>query len=182
MQITDDSELIKLFQKEEDREYVFRLIVDKYKEKLYRHIRSIVLDHYDTDDVLQETFLKVWRALPGFREESGLYTWLYRIATNETLSFLRKKKKHLLVSFTGIENKMAEKLTEDEYFNGDAVQLKLQKAVLTLPEKQKLIFNMKYFNEMKYEDMSAILNTSVGALKASYHHAVKKIEKYMNTD
>jgi len=182
MQIKDDSELIKLYRKGENQDYIFRLIIDKYKEKLYRHIRSILLDHFDTDDVLQNTFLKAWQALHGFREESGLYTWLYRIATNESLTFLRKKKRISILSLTGIENKMAEQLKEDIYFNGDNIKWKLQKAVLSLPEKQRLIFTMKYFNEMKYEDISSVLNTSVGALKASYHHAVKKIENYMNSD
>ena len=182
MQIHNDSDLIKLFQEGKNQDYIFRLIIDRYKERLYKHIRSILIDHYDTDDVLQNTFIKAWQALGNFREESGLYTWLYRIATNEALTFLRKKKRYTLVPFKSVEMRMAERLTEDEYFNGDALQLKLQKAVLSLPEKQRLVFNMKYFHEMKYEDMSAILETSVGALKASYHHAVKKIEKYMDPD
>jgi len=182
MNIKEDRELIKLFHQGKNQEYVFRLITDAYKEKLYRHIRSILLDHYDTDDVLQNTFLKAWQGLSKFREDSGLYTWLYRIATNETLTFLRNKRRHFLVSLTKIETRMADKLADDEYFNGDALQLKLQKAVLSLPEKQRIIFTMKYFNEMKYDEISAILNISVGALKASYHHAVKKIEKYINSD
>ena len=182
MQINNDSELIKLFQEGKSQDEIFRLIIEKYKERLYKLIRSILIDHYDTDDALQNTFIKAWEGLGNFRGEAGLYTWLYRIATNEALTFLRKKKRHTLVSFSSIEKKMAEKLTEVEYFNGDALQLKFQKAVLSLPEKQRLVFNMKYFHEMKYEDMSAILETSVGALKASYHHAVKKIEKYMDID
>ena len=174
-----DSELVKMFRDEEKRNYTFNLIVRRYQERLYWHIRKILLDHDDTDDVLQECFVKVWTALEGFREESGLFTWLYRIATNEALSFLKRKKRRAMFSLSDIEHKMSENLETDQYFNGDVLQLKFQKAILKLPEKQRLIFNMKYFDEMKYEEIAEILGTSVGALKASYHHAVKKIEKML---
>ena len=159
-----DSELVKMFRDEEKRNYTFNLIVRRYQERLYWHIRKILLDHDDTDDVLQECFVKVWTALEGFREESGLFTWLYRIATNEALSFLKRKKRRAMFSLSDIEHKMSENL---------------ETAILKLPEKQRLIFNMKYFDEMKYEEIAEILGTSVGALKASYHHAVKKIEKML---
>jgi len=174
-----DKELIGLFRKPDCREDAFNLIVQKYKEKLYWHIRKLLIDHYDTDDTLQNAFIKVWSALESFREEAGLYTWLYRIATNEALSFLKQKKRRLLLPLVDVEKHLSQVLDQDDYFNGDELQLKLQKAILTLPEKQRLVFNMKYFDEMKYEDMAEILETSIGALKASYHHAVKKIEKYI---
>jgi RNA polymerase sigma-70 factor (ECF subfamily) len=179
--ITDysDKDLMGLFRKTESRDYAFNLIVKKYQEKLYWHIRKLLIDHNDTDDTLQNTFIKVWTGLDNFREDSALYTWLYRIATNEALSFLNYKKRRFLLPLVDVEKQLSNTLENDEYFNGDELQLKLQKALLTLPEKQRVVFNLKYFDEMKYEDMAEILETSVGALKASYHHAVKKIEKYI---
>jgi RNA polymerase sigma factor (sigma-70 family) len=161
------------------RQQVFRVLVTRYQKKLYWHIRRMLVDHDDTDDVLQNTFIKVWRALDGFKEDAQLYTWLYRIATNETLSFIRQRKADLHVRFGDVEYTIESKLHDDNYFRGDEIQKKLQLAIQTLPEKQRLVFNMKYFEEMRYEDMSAVLETSVGALKASYHHAVKKIEAYI---
>ncbi len=177
-----DDELIGLFRDPDKREYAFNLIVLKFQERLYWHIRKILINHEDTDDILQDTFIKVWNGLENFRQDSGLYTWLYRIATNEALTFLAKKKRRYLLPLVSVEKKLSESLDADEYFSGDELQLKLQKALLTLPEKQRIVFNMKYFDEMKYEDMAEILKTSVGALKASFHHAVKKIEKYMLED
>lgn len=174
-----DKELLALFRKSESRDYAFNLIVRKYQEKLYWHIRKLIIDHQDTDDTLQNTFIKVWNGLDRFREDSSLFTWLYRIATNEALSFLKSKKRRFLLPLVDVENQLANTLENDEYFNGDELQLKLQKALLTLPDKQRVVFNMKYFDEMKYEEMAEILETSVGALKASYHHAVKKIEKFI---
>jgi RNA polymerase sigma factor (sigma-70 family) len=175
----NDKDLLALFRKPESREHAFNLIVQKYKQRLYWHIRKLLIDHADTDDTLQNTFLKVWTGLDNFREDSGLYTWLYRIATNEALSFLNSKKRRFLFPLAGVNKQLSESLVQDAYFNGDELQLKLQKALLTLPEKQRLVFNMKYFDEMKYEDMADILETSVGALKASFFHAAKKIEKYI---
>ena len=176
--VYSDSELLEIYSRE--NESGFRLIVEKYTERLYWHIRKILISHEDTDDVLQNTFLKVWNGLGSFRQKSGLFTWLYRIATNEALSFLNQKKRRSLISFEGgVEKQLSGSLDADEYFDGDELQLKLQKALLTLPEKQRLVFNMKYFDEIKYEDMAEILGTSVGALKASYHHAIRKIEKYI---
>ncbi len=171
-----------MFRTEEQRNYAFNLIVMKYQEKLYWHIRKIVIRHDDADDVLQNTFIKVWKSLDKFREASKLYTWLYRIATNESLTFLKQQKNKYLLPLEDHENSLKNSLMSDVYFNGDEIQLKLQKAILTLPEKQRIVFNMKYFDEMKYDDMAEILKTSVGALKASFHHAVKKIEKYLSED
>lgn len=174
----NDRDILARYRREGGREPAFHQLVDKYKQRLYWHIRKIVIDHQDTDDVLQNTFIKAWNGLEQFREDSGLFTWLYRIATNEALTLLntRKRRSLFLVDPT---RQLADSLEQDPYFNGDELQLKLQKALLTLPEKQRLVFNMKYFDELKYEDMADILDTSVGALKASYHHAVKKIEKYI---
>lgn len=141
------------------------------------HIRRMVVDHDDTDDLVQETFIKIWKNLRNFRAESNLYTWIYRIATNETLSFLQKRKRKYLFTTIDYNSKLSKNLEDDNYYNGDEIQLKLQKALLTLPDKQRLVFNMKYYDDLKYKEMSGILGTSVGALKASYHIAVKKIEK-----
>ena len=177
--VVDEKKIIKLFREEGNENYAFTLLVDLYKERLYWHIRRIVINHSDTDDVLQNTFIKIWKGLPGFREDSLLYTWMYTIATNEALAFLKKKKTKYFIPITNVAKQLSETLISDEYFNGDELQLKLQKAVLSLPKKQRIVFNMKYFEEMKYEEISEILGTSIGALKASFHHAVKKIEKYL---
>ncbi len=159
----------------------FEVLVNTYKERLYWHIRRIVLNHDDTDDVLQNTFIKVYKNIESFKGESKLYSWMYRIATNEALTFLSQKSKKLGVTNEALQETLVENLESDVYFEGDDIQLKLQKALATLPEKQKLVFNMKYFQEMKYEEISEILETSVGGLKASYHLAVKKIESYLTT-
>ncbi len=179
MQEYSDKELLKLFRNESHRNFAFDLIIKKYQEKLYWHIRKIIINHDDTDDVLQNIFIKVWKGLDKFREDSHLFTWLYKIATNEALNFLKTKKRKNFLPFFDTENQLNRELESDPYFNGDELQLKLQKAILSLPKKQRMVFNMKYFDEMKYEDMAEILNTSTGSLKASYHHAVKKIEKYL---
>jgi len=160
----------------------FEVLVNTYKERLYWHIRRIVLNHDDTDDVLQNTFIKVFKNIDGFKGDSKLYSWMYRIATNEALTFLKKKSKKLGISDSEMQNKMVSNLQADVYFDGDEIQLKLQQAIAILPEKQKLVFNMKYYQEMKYEEISEILNTSVGGLKASYHLAVKKVESFLKGD
>lgn len=157
----------------------FRKLVHDYKRPLYSHIRSIVLDHDDADDVLQNTFVKVFQFLSGFKGESKLFSWMYRIATNEAITFLNQKAKKNGVSSEALQSKMVEKLEADIHYDGSEMELRLQKAVSLLPEKQQLVFKMKYYQEMKYEEISEILGTSVGALKASYHHAVKKIEDYV---
>ncbi|MDO6854925.1 sigma-70 family RNA polymerase sigma factor [Cellulophaga lytica] len=160
----------------------FEVLVDTYKERLYWHIRKIVLNHDDADDVLQNTFIKVYRNIDKFKGESKLFSWIYRIATNESLSFLKTKSKMLGVTSQELQDLLLENLQSDVYFEGDEIQLKLQKAISTLPEKQKLVFNMKYFDELKYEEISEILGTSVGGLKASYHQAAKKIENYLKSN
>lgn len=171
-----DNIVIKELKSSTTQERAFKMLVEHYKERLYWHIRRIVLDHDDTDDVLQNTFIKVYRNIQSFKEDSAIYTWMYRIATNEALSFLQKRAKFYGTTNNELQQRMMENLKADVYFDGDEIQMKLQRAIATLPEKQRLVFNMKYFEELKYEDMASILDTSVGALKASYHHAVKKIE------
>lgn len=177
-----DQEIIEQFRNEETRNYAFNLLVREYQKRLYWHIRKIIIDHDDTDDVLQNVFIKVWRNLGNFKEESQLFTWMYRIATNESINFLNAKKKRAGIPLDDVSAFLANNLESDSYYKGDEIQTKLQKAILTLPDKQRIVFNMKYFDEMKYEEMSKILETSVGALKASYHHAVKKIEDYLTKD
>lgn len=180
----EDSEILEKFSIESTRNEAFNLLLKKYQQKVYWHIRRIVIDHDDTDDLVQEVFIKVWKSLANFRSDSQLYTWLYRIATNESITFLNKKKQKNNISLDETAgSELAETLADSPYFDGDKAQMKLQKALLTLPEKQRLVFNMKYFDDLKYEDISEILGTSVGALKASFHIAVKKIEEYLlNTD
>jgi RNA polymerase sigma-70 factor (ECF subfamily) len=175
-----DRELIDLFRESDNPNYAFNLIVRKYRERLYWHIRKIVINHDDTDDVLQNTLVKTWTALPEFRGDCQLFTWLYRIATNEALTFLKAKRAKFLLPLVNVENQLKNKLEDDSYFDGSELQRQLQKAILSLPEKQRIVFNMRYFDDLKYEEISEILGTSVGALKASYHHAVKKIEELMN--
>lgn len=160
----------------------FQKLLSDYQRPLYHHIRNIVLNHDDADDVLQNTFVKVFRYLKDFKGESKLFSWMYRIATNEAITFINQKAKRNGMTSEALQSKIVGNLKADAYFDGNEIQLKLQKAIVLLPEKQQLVFKMKYFEEIKYEDMSEILGTSVGALKASYHHAVKKIEKYMTTD
>ncbi len=174
--------LVKELKEEATQAKAFELLVDTYKQRLYWHIRRIVLDHDDTDDVLQNTFIKVYRNIESFKGESKLYSWMYRIATNEALQFLKAKSRKLGVSASDMQEQLANKLKADVYFDGDEIQLRLQQALARLPEKQKLVFNMKYFDGLKYEEMSGILDTSVGALKASYHLAVKKIESFLKED
>ena len=171
--------LVEQLRTETTQKRAFELLVNTYKEKLYWHIRRIVLDHDDADDVLQNTFIKVFRNINGFKGDSKLYSWMYRIATNEALTFIKSKSKNLGINNAEVHDVLVQKLESDVYFEGDYIQLQLQKAIATLPEKQKLVFNMKYFQELKYEEIAAILETSIGALKASYHLAVKKIESFL---
>jgi RNA polymerase sigma factor (sigma-70 family) len=168
--------LIENLKQKDSQAKAFEVLINTYKERLYWHIRRIVLDHNDTDDVLQNTFIKIFRNIGGFKGNSKLYSWMYRIATNEALTFLKVKSQKLGVSYDELQERMANNLQADVYFEGDEIQLKLQKAIALLPEKQKLVFNMKYFEELKYKEISEILETSVGGLKATYHLAVKKIE------
>ena len=159
------------------REEAFTGIVESYSKRLYLHIRRFVCCHEDADDLVQEVFIKIWAALPSFRGDAQLFTWIYRIATNETMNFLRRQRVRAMLSLNSVETILAKKVDEDVHFNGDHLQRELQKAILKLPEKQRLVFNLRYFDEMKYEDIAEITGTSVGALKASYHHAHNKIKE-----
>ncbi len=160
----------------------FKQLVQQYQKPLYFHIRNIVLNHVDADDVLQNTFIKVFSNIKNFKGDSKLYSWMYRIATNESLTFIEQRAKKQGISNEEVQQKAIMNLESDVYFEGDEIQLKLQKAIAVLPEKQQLVFKMKYFEEMKYENMSEILDISVGGLKANYHHAVKKIQEYLKTN
>lgn len=171
-----DRQLIELYHCGRQEE-AFNGIVDAYTERLYWHVRRFLCSHDDTNDLLQDIFIKVWTSLPTFRGDAKLYTWIYRIATNEVLNHLRKKKLMSLISFENISASMERKIDEDPSFNGDTIQRELHKAIQRLPEKQRLVFSLRYFDEMKYEDISEITGTSTGALKASYHHAYNKIKE-----
>ena len=175
----EESLLIEQLKNTQTQDKAFRELMSLYKERLYWHIRKIVISHNDTDDVLQNTFVKVYRSIANFKAESKLYSWMYRIATNEAITFINKRAKEKKTNISEMQHQLADNLQADVYFDGNEAQLKLQKAVASLPQKQQLVFNMKYFDDMKYKDISDVLETSVGALKASYHHAVKKIEKML---
>lgn len=175
----DDNELLQQFRNPATKEAGYTRIIKKYQEKLYWHIRRMVVEHEDANDVLQNMFIKVWKGLENFREDSQLYTWLYRIATNESLSFLEQQKKRSAVSLSDVESGLSNKLQADKNFDANKLEWKLQAAIQQLPEKQRAVFNLRYYDEMPYEKMSRVLETSEGALKASYHHAVKKIEDYI---
>ncbi|MEM6967345.1 MAG: RNA polymerase sigma factor [Bacteroidota bacterium] len=177
-----DEEILDLLQKGNNPERGFKLLMSKYQERLYHHIRRMVKEHDDANDVMQNTFIKVFRNIQKFERNSQLYTWLYRIATNETITFLNKKKRKVTTSIDDEALRVAHRLSADTYFDGDAAQMILQNAVAILPDKQKLVFNLRYYDEMSYQAISDVLKTSVGALKASYHHAVKKIEQYIKEE
>lgn len=166
-------------QNETTRRDAFGVLVQRHGERLYWHIRKMVLTHADADDVLQNTFIKAWEGMANFRGDAQIFTWLYRIATNESITFLNQTKRLLRLSAGDAEQLLNNLCSNDSHLNASEVQAKLQAAILTLPPKQRLVFNMRYFEEMPYEQMSEVLETSVGALKASYHHAVQKIEKFL---
>ncbi len=178
----DEKAFIEQLLNPKTQQMAFRVLLQLYQKPLYNHIRNIVLNHDDADDVLQNTFIKIFQNLSKFKGESKLFSWTYRIATNEALTFLQQKAKKSGISNVEVQQKAINKLESDVFFDGDEIQLKLQKAIAILPEKQQLVFKMKYFEELKYEEISEIVNTSVGALKASYHLAVKKIEEYLKTN
>jgi len=180
--MTNDQQILESLKDPQTKEFAFRHLISIYKERLYWHIRKMVLNHDDADDVLQNTFIKIWNGLDSFRAESSLFTWLYRIATNESITFINQRKRKYMSSLSDENEYLVANLESDSYFDGDEYQPLLQKAIATLPDKQRLVFNMKYFDEIKYEEMSEILETSVGALKASYHHAVKKVEEFLKTN
>ncbi len=177
----DEEKIVRLLRDERTRALAFTQVVDHFKEKLYWQIRRMVLSHDDTDDILQNTFIKAWTGLDAFRGEAKLSTWLYRIASNETLNFLERQKKKA-VSIDDQESGVSAQLESDPYFDGDETQRQLQAAIASLPARQRQVFNLKYFEEMRYEDMSQLLGTSVGALKASYHHAVRKISEFFRSN
>ncbi len=172
----EESVLIEQLKNAQTQDSAFRRLMTQYKERLYWHIRKIVISHDDADDVLQNTFIKVYRNIDKFNAESKLFSWMYRIATNESITFINKRAKSQNADISEMQYKLTESLEADVHYDGDEMQLKLQKAIAQLPQKQQLVFNMKYFDDMKYQEISDVLETSVGALKASYHHAVKKIE------
>ncbi len=179
MAYPEDTEILNLIFDKKTKNRGFELLVKKYQKPIYWHLRRMVFYHEDTDDLVQEVFIKIWKNIKGFRKDSKLFTWIYRIATNEALSFLNKKKKKKTLSLSDNNGAWADNLKDDRYFSGDEIEMRFQKALSRLPNKQKLVFNMKYYDELKYQEMSEILNTSVGALKASYHIAVKKIEEQL---
>ena len=175
----EDKELLGLFRESSTKEMAFTAIIKKFQEKLYWHIRKMVISHDDTNDMLQNVFIKVWKGLDNFREDSQLYTWLYRVATNECLTFLEQKKKKATISLGDDENGLSNTIKADKNFDPNRLEWKLQLAIQKLPERQRLVFNLRYYDDMPYEQMSRMLDTSEGALKASYHHAAKKIEQYI---
>jgi RNA polymerase sigma-70 factor (ECF subfamily) len=176
---TEDRALLQQFKEPQNKERAFTELIKKYQERLYWHIRRLVVEHEDANDVLQNMFIKVWNGLENFREDSQLYTWLYRIATNECLSFLEQQKKRSAVSFEDIQEGLSEQVKASENFDANKLEWKLQLAIQQLPEKQRVVFTLRYYDEMPYEEMSRVLDTSEGALKASYHHAAKKIEDFI---
>ncbi|MEE1885170.1 RNA polymerase sigma factor [Pedobacter flavus] len=178
----EDSDILNQFLDEKTKSNGFKLLLEKYQQKIYWHIRRMVINHDDADDLVQDTFIKVWKNIEKFRSDSQLYTWIYRIATNECITFLNRKKMKGSTSLDEVSTELMDNLKSSEYFDGDKLQRKLQYAILTLPEKQRLIFNMKYFDDLKYEEIADVTGTSVGALKASYHIASKKIESILLND
>ncbi len=176
----EDKELLTKLRNPDTRNYGFNLLVREYQKRVYWHVRKMVIDHDDADDLTQEVFIKVYRHIDNFREDSQLFTWIYRIATNECLSFLQRKKRRFFLPIGDVEGDLISKLQTTPGLSADEIQLKLQKALLKLPDKQRMVFNMKYFDDLPYEQISKITDTSVGALKASYHHAVKKIEEFLS--
>lgn len=175
----DDRELLEKLGHPQSANYGFNLLVRTYQQRVYWLIRKMVIDHDDANDLTQETFIKIHKNLHSFRQDSQLYTWIYRIATNECLNFLRSKRRRFFFPVRDPDGELLAKLTSPAYISADEVQLRLQKALLRLPDKQRLVFNLKYFDDLSYEEMAEITNTSVGALKASYHHAVKKVEEFL---
>lgn len=177
--MTDEAQLLEDLKSEKHKDQAFKTLMTLYKERLYWHIRNIVKSHDDADDVLQNTFIKVYSNIHNFKGDSKLFSWIYRIATNESITLLNKNAKQLLISNEDLQDSTISNLATDVYFDGNEMQLKLQEAISKLPQKQQLVFNMKYFQDLKYKDIADILETSEGALKASYHLAVKKIEAYL---
>ncbi len=181
MNLKEEKELITALQSEKGSQRAYTLLIKNFKERLYWHIRYMVKNHEDTNDILQNVFIKVYRNIKKFKGDSRLYSWLYRIASNEAITFLNRKAKQQHCSSSELQNQLIQNLKADVYYNGDDIQLKLQRAIATLPNKQQQVFNMKYFEDLKYREISEILETSEGALKASYHLATKKIKAFLST-
>ena len=180
--ILEDQHILEKFKHPDSRRYAFNLLVRKYQERVYYLVRKMVIDHEDADDLVQETFIRVWNNLDKFQGDAQLFTWIYRIATNECLRFLKKKRRRFFVPIGDIAHELAQKVETSPWIDGDEIQKKLQKALLGLPDKQRLVFNLRYFEAMKYEAIADVTGTSVGALKASYHLAVKKVEAYLQNE
>lgn len=178
----DDKELVDLIVKQGEVEKGFSILLKTYQQRIYWHIRKIVYDHDDANDITQNTFIKIYKSLENFKGDSKLYSWIYRIATNEAITFINHKKKRDAMSFEEVSYALAQNLEADEFFDGDAIEIVLQRCIAQLPEQQRLVFQMKYFDEMKYEEMADILQKSVGGLKANYHHAVKKIKELLEIE
>ena len=177
----EDHEILTKFQQPASRNWAFDQLVRKYQQLVYWHVRKMVIDHDDANDLTQDVFVKVWKHLESFRQDAQLFTWIYRIATNECLSFLQRKRRRFLLPLHDVGAELLAKVQADPAVSGDVIELKLQRAMLQLPDKQRLVFNLRYYDELPYEQIAEITNTSVGALKASYHHAARKIEAYMTT-
>lgn len=177
-----DEEILLLCRTQDGFEKGYRMLVKKYKSRIYWHIRRLIIDHDDTNDVTQDVFVKIWRYLPNFREDAALFSWIYRIATNESLNFIRKSKKSFFVPLESTEHFLETQFDYSSALTGDEIALKLEKAIIKLPEKQRLVFNMRYFDELSYQQISDVLKVSVGSLKASYHHAHKKLEVFLEKD
>jgi RNA polymerase sigma factor (sigma-70 family) len=175
----EDPEILAKFREPASRNLAFNQLVRKYQQKVYWHVRKMVIDHDDADDLTQDVFVKVWKNLDNFRQDAQLFTWIYRIATNQCLSFLQSKRRKFFLPLNDVGAELAAKLEADPAVAGDEIELKLQRAILRLPDKQRLVFNLRYYDEMPYEQMAEVTGTSVGALKASYHHAARKIEEYV---
>lgn len=175
----NEEDILQLLRNPDTQRQGFAKVVEEYSERLYWQIRKMVYSHEDANDILQDVFIKSWLNIEKFRGDAKLSTWLYKIAINESITFINRSKAKLNLSIDDSDSFLLNKLEGDEYFDGDKAQLLLQQAVVRLPEKQRLVFQMKYFNELKYDEISEILGTSVGALKASYHHAVKKVERFL---
>jgi RNA polymerase sigma factor (sigma-70 family) len=177
-----DLELLAKLRDPSTHSYGFNLLVKAYQHRVYGLVRKMVIDHDDAHDVTQEVFIRVYKSIKSFREDSQLFTWIYRIASNECITFLNKKKRRFFLPIEDVAKQLSALIETSDSIGGDEIQKKLQKAILTLPDKQRFVFNMKYFEDLSYEEMGSITGTTVGALKASYHHAVKKIEEYLGRD
>lgn len=181
VKVTDD-QILSLMREPTQHERGFRLLMQAYQEPLYWHVRRMVNDHDDANDVLQNALIKVYKGIGSFEGKSKLFTWLYRIATNEAITFLNSRSRKATQTIDDPVSSIAHQLKADPYFDGDELQIRLQQAMALLPDRQKQVFNLRYYDEMPYEEMSELLSTSVGALKASFHHAVKKIESFFKGD